>query len=240
MASGASSDTEKPALPNSELYHAPSALQKETLASSDAHNLDTSSKDASLFSAEKNIHVEGDPEKNHDDTEAQPEDDPNDIYWDGPEDPHNPMNFTRWRKGVTIGLVSLICFVTPLASSMFAPGVPQLMTEFNSNNEELASFVVSIYVLGFAVGPLILAPLSEIYGRLPVYHVCNICFLLWTIGCALATNLNMLIGFRLMAGIFGSAPLVNGGGTIADIIIQEKRGAAMAMFAMGPIIGPVS
>lgn len=83
---------------------------------------------------------------------------------------------------------------------------------------------------------LVFAPLSEIYGRLPVYHVCNMLFIVFTIACALATNLNMLIVFRFLAGTFGSAPLVNGGGSIADLIVQEKRGAAMAAFAMGPII----
>ena len=84
------------------------------------------------------------------------------------------------------------------------------MREFRNSNVLLAGFVVSVYVLGFAFGPLVLAPLSEMYGRLPIYHVCNICFLAFTIGCALATNINMLIGFRFMAGVFGSAPLTNG------------------------------
>ena len=43
---------------------------------------------------------------------------------------------------------------------MFAPGVPQLMSEFDSNNSVLASLVVSIYILGNAFGPIVLAPLS--------------------------------------------------------------------------------
>jgi MFS family permease len=51
---------------------------------------------------------------------------------------------------------------------MFAPGVPNLMTEFQSTNIELGTFVVSIYVLGFAFGPMVLAPLSELYGRMPI------------------------------------------------------------------------
>ena len=138
------------------------------------------------------------------------ESDPNIVSWDGPDDPQNPMNFPSWKKSLMIGLVSATCFLTPLASSMFAPGVSYLMAEFHSSNKELASFVVSVYVLGFAFGPLILAPLSEMYGRLPLYHACNLGFVAFNIACALATNLNMLIGFRLMAGLFGSAPLTNG------------------------------
>lgn len=84
-----------------------------------------------------------------------------------------------------------------------------------------------------------MAPLSEIYGRIIVYHVCNIGFLAFIVGCALAPSLNVLIGFRLLSGIFGSCTLANGGGSIADMIHQEKRGAAMAIFSVGPLLGPV-
>ncbi|KAL2060682.1 hypothetical protein VTL71DRAFT_9323 [Oculimacula yallundae] len=166
--------------------------------------------------------------------------DPNVIWWDGPHDPLNPMNFSRWSKILNVTLISAICFVTPLASSMFAPGVPELMIEFEAEGDViLASFVVSVYVLGFAVGPLFFAPLSEVFGRLPIYHACNLLFLVFNIACALATDLPMLIGFRFMAGVFGSAPLTNGGGTIADLVSAEGRGKAMWGFVMGPIIGPI-
>ncbi len=122
---------------------------------------------------------------------------------------------------------------------MFAPGIPQLMAEFKSNNIELAAFVVSVYVLGFATGPLVLAPLSEMYGRVPIYHATNILFIVFTVACAVSSNLNMLIGFRFLEGCMGSAVLTNGGGTIADLIRQEHRGAAMSVFVVGPLLGPV-
>ena len=128
---------------------------------------------------------------------------------------------------------------SPLASSMLAPAVPQVMTEFQSTNQELASFVVSVYVLGYAFGPILIAPLSELYGRVPVYHVCNVMFIVFTVACAVSSNLNMLIGWRFLQGTFGSCPLTIGGGTISDTIIQEKRGGVMAIWALGPLMGPV-
>lgn len=166
-------------------------------------------------------------------------DDPNIVWWDGPDDPQNPRNWSSLKKNVNVGLVSLLCFITPVASAMFAPGVPKVMQDFHSNNDELASFVVSIYVLGFAMGPMILAPLSETYGRLPIYFITNVLFVIFTAACAVSSNLNMLIGFRFLAGAAGSSGLANGGGTISDLIIQEKRGAAMALFGIGPLLGPV-
>lgn len=84
------------------------------------------------------------------------ESDPNIVWWDGPDDPENPMNWPSWRKVLTCTIISFLTFVTPLASSIFAPGVPDLMADFRSDSKLLASFVVSVYVLGFAFGPLLM------------------------------------------------------------------------------------
>lgn len=128
---------------------------------------------------------------------------------------------------------------SPLASSMLAPGIPKVLSEFNSHNSQLGSFIVSIYILGYAFGPLVIAPLSELYGRLIIYHICNILFVVFTIACAVSSNIDMLVVFRFVQGLFGSCPLTIGGGTIADMIPQEKRGATIAIWALGPLMGPV-
>ncbi|KAF7561454.1 hypothetical protein G7046_g2679 [Stylonectria norvegica] len=167
------------------------------------------------------------------------DDDSNVVWWDSDSDPQNPYNWARWRKLLNCVLISSLTFVTPLASSMFAPGVPELMVEFESKSTEMASFCVSVYILGFAAGPLVFAPMSELYGRVIVYHCCNVGFIVFIIACAKAPSLSALVAFRFLSGIFGSCPITNGGGTIADMIVQEKRGAAMASFAIGPLLGPI-
>lgn len=136
--------------------------------------------------------------------------DPNIVDWDGPDDPANPINFSGSIKSINVGIISALTFITPLASSMFAPGVPEIMAEFNSTNTLLAGFVVSVYVLGFAIGPLILAPASELHGRVDIYHICNIGFVIFSVACAVSTDLGMLIAFRFFQGCFGSAPVTNG------------------------------
>ena len=147
----------------------------------------------------------GAPEaKNEDEGGTTSEDEANIVWWDGPDDPHNPYNWTTWRKVLNCVIISALTFVTPLASSIFAPGVPQLMREFKSGNTELAAFVVSVYVLGFAAGPMVIAPFSEIWGRMPIYHACNIAFVGFLVGCALAPSLEALIVFRFFSGVFGS------------------------------------
>lgn len=167
------------------------------------------------------------------------EPDPNIVDWDGPNDHEKALNWTNKKKWGNIAIISTVTLLTPLASSMVAPATPLIMRDLHFSDATVASFVVSIYILGYALGPLFIAPLSEVYGRLPVYHVCNGQFILWTIACALAPNIGTLLFFRLMAGIAGSCPLTIGGGSIADLIVQEKRGGAMALFALGPLLGPV-
>lgn len=121
---------------------------------------------------------------------------------------------------------------------MFAPGVPDIMVEFKSSNENLATFLVSVYVLGFAFGPLLAAPLSEIYGRAMVFNIANVLFVIFTVATALSQNMGMMIAFRFLMGFAGSTPVTNGSGTISDMFPVEQRGKAMAVWAMGPLLGP--
>lgn len=88
------------------------------------------------------------------DADDVPEQDPNIVDFDGPDDPQNPMNWGFTKKWGMVLLISAITFLTPLASSMFAPGVPEVMRDFGSTNDMLEGFMVSVYVLGFAFGPL--------------------------------------------------------------------------------------
>lgn len=113
------------------------------------------------------------------------------------------------------------------------------MRTFGENSNLLASFVVSIYILGFAIGPLIIAPLSELYGRYWLYNGSNLLFVIFTIACGVSNSMGMLVAFRFLAGCAGSAPLTIGGGTIADMFPVEKRAGAMAIWSMGPLLGPV-
>lgn len=78
------------------------------------------------------------------------------------------------------------------------------MRDFNTTSSILGSFITSIYLLGYAFGPLVLAPVSELYGRNIVYNVCNVVFLVFNIACAKAPNMGGLLAFRLFAGIAGS------------------------------------
>ncbi|OGM39470.1 MFS multidrug transporter [Aspergillus bombycis] len=159
------------------------------------------------------------------------------VHWDGPDDPRNPMNWSDARKWLIIGLISVSSFNTSLVSTIFAPGVPEVLKEFHIDNSSLASLMVSIYVMGAAVGPLVLTPITEMSGRLPVTHGANALFMIAAIVCGSSVNISMLIVSRLIMGIASSVPVTVGGGFVADMIPMEKRGTAMTIWTVGPLLG---
>lgn len=159
------------------------------------------------------------------------------VGWDSQDDPAMPMNFPARRKWIIIWFLSGITFMTPFASSILAPAIEYLNEDYGNTDLTLGTLPVSIYLLGYAVGPLFLAPLSEIYGRRPVLTTANVFFCAWLIGCALAPSLNSLIVFRFLTGVGGSGCLAIGGGVIADMIPIQDRGKALTIWMMGPLIG---
>lgn len=81
-----------------------------------------------------------------------------------PNDPENPKNWSKAYKWWCTMVVALTCFVVAFASSVITADVEGVAREFNVSNE-VALVSISVFVVGFGVGPMIFAPLSEIYGR---------------------------------------------------------------------------
>ncbi|KAK8147940.1 hypothetical protein G3M48_000682 [Beauveria asiatica] len=174
------------------------------------------------------------------DPAAEPEPTKSDVVdWEGPEDPVNPRNWKKGTKQVQVLIVSVFTLYSNLAAVMFAPGAPDLVKQFGITSSVVGSLTVSIYLLGYVFGPLLLSSMSELYGRLIIYHLCNAVYLAFTVGCALSTNTAMFLVFRFICGCAASAPMVVGGGTIADLYAASERGKAMALFGLGPLLGPV-
>lgn len=160
------------------------------------------------------------------------------VGWESQDDPDMPLNFSSTRKFTIVGFLSAITFMTPFASSILAPAIEFLNEEFGNADLTVGSFPVSIYLLGYSVGPLFLSPLSEIYGRHVVLVAANITFCAWMIGCALAPTLDTLIVFRFFAGVGGSGCLTIGGGIISDMIAIDRRAVAITAWMIGPLLGP--
>ncbi|GME22988.1 Major facilitator superfamily [Neofusicoccum parvum] len=136
-------------------------------------------------------------------------------------------------------MVASVVFSVPFGSAIFTPALDNIAQALASNNRSLADLSVSAYVLGFAVGPLVVAPLSEVFGRLYIYQIFNLIFLVGNLACSTAWSVEMLIVFRFLTGCAGASPLTQGSGTISDIIEKGKHGRAMSIMAFGAVCGPI-
>ncbi|KAJ7643637.1 MFS polyamine transporter [Roridomyces roridus] len=161
------------------------------------------------------------------------------VDWEGPDDPLNPKNWSRGKKWAATLAVSAFTLISPVSSSMIAPASDQVAQDFGVTNEVVLALFTSIFILAYAIGPLFLGPLSEIFGRNRIIQGANLWYLVWNLACGFAQNTGELLAFRFLAGIGGSAPLATGGGVLGDIWSAEERGQAIAIYSLAPLLGPV-
>ncbi|KAI1193011.1 fluconazole resistance protein 1 [Nemania serpens] len=164
---------------------------------------------------------------------------PNVVDWDGPDDPANPHNWPGSKRWSHIAVVSLLALVTNMAPTMCAPGIAAISADLGITSSVVSTLAITLYVLGLGIGPMVISPLSEVYGRLPVYHACDVAFVLLLVGNALVRNAAGFIVLRFLSGFVGGTPMALGGATIADVTIPANRANAMSVFSLGPLLGPV-
>lgn len=131
--------------------------------------------------------------------------------------------------------MTLSVLAITLTSSAYSGGARGIKAEFHASSE-LFSLGVSLFVLGFAVGPALWAPLSELYGRriwFVLTHGVVVAFVSASAGCHSMTS---LLIFRFLSGMFGASPLTNSGGVIADLFPPSHRGLAMSIFSAAPFL----
>jgi hypothetical protein len=161
------------------------------------------------------------------------------VSW-SQDDPENPKNWSNKRKWAAVLVVSSFTFISPVSSSMVAPALPAMAADLHVTDSVLSQMMLSIFILAYALGPLFLGPLSEVYGRVPVLQLANLFFLIFNLVCGFARTGAQMLVFRFLAGLGGSAPLAIGGGILADCFNPEQRGRAIGIYSLAPLIGPAA
>lgn len=154
-------------------------------------------------------------------------------------DKGDPRNMGVARKWLFTMLLGAICFVVALGSAIVTGDLEKPAKALHVSEEVMILASVTVFVIGFGVGPLVFAPLSEELGRWPVYGVTLFVAIIFIIPCGRAENIGTLIVCRLIDGIAFSAPMTLIGGSLADIWLANERGKAMAVFSAAPFLGPV-
>lgn len=152
-------------------------------------------------------------------------------------DPENPHNWSMFRKWLYTFVYSWAVISAAYGSSSLAGGLPLICEKYNVS-DEVAVLTVSLMVIGFLVGPLLWAPLSEQIGRRPVYFVSFGLYTLFNVPVALSPNIGGVLVCRFLLGVFSSSALTNVGASLVDLH-NETRGMAIAIFSFCPYSGPV-
>ncbi|MCJ1330893.1 hypothetical protein MMC10_007580 [Thelotrema lepadinum] len=160
------------------------------------------------------------------------------ISWDGPDDTHNPKNWTDRAKWTATHLVSGFGCMPPVTGTIVAPAIDFIATDLEIGSSVMSALCLSIFLIGVGLAPLILTPLSGIHGRLPILHFTNIFFLIFNTACCFSQSQGQLLAFRFLSGVGASAGLSVGGGVIGDLWKAERRARAAAVYTLGPLIGP--
>lgn len=174
--------------------------------------------------------------------EMLPSSDAYTVTFEGDDDPLHPFNWPVKKKIIQCIVIASDTFCIGIGSSIFASGTSQVMARFKIA-EVVASLGTSLYVLGFACGPVIWAPLSELHGRRPILLLSCFLFGVFNFAVAVSDRLESVMICRFFAGALGSAPMVVVPASFADIFDNKSRGSAIILFSMavfcGPLLAPV-
>lgn len=122
-------------------------------------------------------------------------------------------------------------------SSIYTTTYDQIQRDFDAS-PLICALGLSTFVFGISFGPLLTAPLSEYYGRRPIYLVSWSAFIVWTIPSAVAQNMETLTVTRFFDGLTGSSFLSVAGGTVGDIFHTDDIQKPMVLISLAPFIGP--
>ena len=159
------------------------------------------------------------------------------IDLSGNDNPHNPMNMPTWRKWCCACALGAMTFAATFSSSVFNAAIPVTAREFNVSLETM-SLATSLFVFGFATGPVLMGPASELLGRKIPFFLGYLAFILFQIPVALGQDAQSVLIFRFLSGVASAASPAIVGGYLADFLAPIERGVAVAVFAATTLIGP--
>jgi multidrug resistance protein len=128
-----------------------------------------------------------------------------------------------------------------MGSSLPANELPALQKAFGFPDGSQSVLPATTYLIGFMLGPLVFAPLSEQYGRRLILVSTLVLYIIFTMGAALAPNWAGFLVFRFLSGTFAAPPMSVTGGSIADVFDEKViRGRANMLWSAATLVGPLA
>ncbi len=139
-----------------------------------------------------------------------------------------------WIVAVT---VTLATFMEVLDSSIANVALPKIAGAMGASSDE-STWVITSYLVATAIVLPMSGWLSNVIGRKRFYMSCVAIFTISSLLCGLATNLPMLIFFRILQGAGGGGLGPSEQAILADTFSAKQRGMAFAMYGMAVVVAP--
>ena len=136
----------------------------------------------------------------------------------------------RWKFFILLaGIIAVVN--STLGSTIPSGAINYIGTYFNVTSDQQLVLPISLFLVGYVLGPLFFGPLSETYGRRIIMVSSFVIFTIFVLACAVAPNWPVFLVFRLICGIMASSAIAVIGGLYADVFGDPViRGRAMAIF----------
>lgn len=126
----------------------------------------------------------------------------------------------------------------PMSTDFYLPALPALARALGTDTAG-AQLTLSVYMIGFAFGQLILGPLSDRYGRRPVMLAGMAVYVLAAAACALATSIGALVAARFVMALGACAGPVLGRAVVRDIYGPHDAARTLSHIATGSALAPL-
>lgn len=139
--------------------------------------------------------------------------------------------------------LALIVGVSPFATDMYIPALPAIARDLGTTPGAV-QLSLTAFLVAFAVGQLLVGPVSDGIGRRPMLVVGAALFALASVGCALAPDVVTLVVARVAQGLAGAAGAVAGRAMVSDVTSGPRMakvfGTLAAINAIGPVVAPLA
>ncbi|KAH0005840.1 hypothetical protein KCU78_g12650, partial [Aureobasidium melanogenum] len=127
-----------------------------------------------------------------------------------------------------------------IGSTIYTRGEQDVIEQFQVI-QTVATLGLTLFVLGYAIGLMFLAPLAEALtiGRNPVYLTTLLIFVLFKFAVVYNPNIATLLAFRFLTGFIGSPVLTTDGASLADLWSRRKVAYAIGIWDVSAVCGPV-
>ncbi|KAF2182138.1 major facilitator superfamily [Zopfia rhizophila CBS 207.26] len=160
------------------------------------------------------------------------------VEFDGVDDPLHAQNWRLRKKIYTAAMLGFTTLTSAFGSSIFSAATRVVAMEYNVSTE-VGVLGTSFYVLGFATGPILWAPFSELKGRRLPLVIASFGFAIFSVAVAAGKDLQTILICRFFSGFFGACPLTCVAAVFSDMFNNRTRGMAITIFSMTVFTGPL-